>query len=90
MVMKTNTKWDDLRPGTRRLILGSGLGDVALRLIAIRDLVGRDTDQVRGPKLVWGIALGVVSSGGILPLVYFTAGRRKVTERPRSGRPELA
>lgn len=84
------TKWNDMSPGVRRLILATGIIDVALRLIAIRDVIRREPIQVNGSRVGWGIALGVVSSGGILPLVYFVVGRRKDSEPGRSRHLELA
>lgn len=70
-------KWGDLSPGTRRLILGTGVFDVVLRLLALRDLTAREPDQINGSKVRWGIGLGLISSAGLLPIIYFIAGRRK-------------
>lgn len=73
--MKKRT-WGDLSPGTRKLLLGTAVFDVILRLLALRDLVGRRDAEVRGSRIGWGVSLVTVSSGGLLPLVYFLRARR--------------
>ncbi|RTL68115.1 MAG: hypothetical protein EKK42_12080 [Pseudonocardiaceae bacterium] len=70
-------KWDELSPGTRRLLVAAGSADAALRAVALFDLRRRSADQVRGPKWVWVVALSVVSSAGLLPLAWFLVGRRR-------------
>lgn len=72
------------------MILVTGLIDVVLRLLALRDLVGRDAALVNGSKTRWGVALAVVSSGGILPLAYLLVGRRQDSGPERARHLELA
>lgn len=50
--------------------------DAGLRAWALRDLAGRDADQVNGPKWLWGSALGVLSTSGVLPAAYLVVGRK--------------
>lgn len=72
----TRKKWGELSPRTRRLIIGVGVFDLVLRLLALLDLTRRPPSRVNGSKLAWGVGLGVVNSAGVLPIVYFIAGRR--------------
>lgn len=58
----------------RAAVVGLASVDGAARLAAIRDVLKRDASQVHGPKLLWVIALAVVNSGGLLPLVYRKVG----------------
>jgi hypothetical protein len=71
------TRWNDLDESTRRLLVAGAVVDGALRVAALVDLARRPADEVRGPKRVWGTALAVVSSAGVLPLCYFVCGRRR-------------
>ncbi|PFG20873.1 phospholipase D-like protein [Serinibacter salmoneus] len=47
---------------------------LALHGYAWRDLITRPADQVKGPKLPWGLALLVNWIG---PIAYLAAGREK-------------
>ena len=67
-------KFRALSVPARAAVVGLASVDGAARLAAIRDVIKRDGDQVRGPKLVWIILLAVVNSGGIVPLVYRKVG----------------
>ena len=70
-------RWSSLSQRTRRLILiGSGF-EGALKLAALVDLWRRPKDEVRGSKPVWAVAIVLVNSGGLLPVVYFARGRRR-------------
>ena len=74
--MGTNKKhWSDLSPATRRAITTGAIIDLSLRAVAIADLVKRPQSQVRGSKTVWGIALAVVGSVGLVPAAYLLWGR---------------
>ncbi|TWG90439.1 hypothetical protein L615_009000000010 [Nocardioides sp. J9] len=70
------TRWNELDPSTRKAIMVAGAVDGVLRTLALRDLKRRTPAQVRGSRKAWGVALSLVSSGGILPVVYFVKGRR--------------
>ncbi|WP_446663427.1 hypothetical protein [Flexivirga sp. B27] len=69
-------KWDDLTPTQRKLLVVGATIDAAARSAALVDLSRRPAHEVRGPKWLWAAALPVVNSVGILPAVYFVAGRR--------------
>lgn len=65
-----------MSPQQQRLVVGATTVDSVLRAAALRSLVRRSPDRVRGPKWLWAVALPVVSSGGALPVAYFVFGRR--------------
>ena len=69
-------RWSDLSPRTRRLLIVAGLVDGSLKTAALIDLKRRPADQVRGPKWAWALAITFINSLGIVPLIYFTRGRR--------------
>ena len=71
------TRWSDLDESTRRLVVAGAVVDGALRVAALVDLARRPAEEVRGSRKVWGTALAVVSSAGVLPLGYFVCGRRR-------------
>jgi NADH:ubiquinone oxidoreductase subunit B-like Fe-S oxidoreductase len=70
------TRWSDLSPRTRTLIIVAGTAEVGLKAAAAIDLKRRSADQVRGPKWAWFAGL-LVNSAGLVPLSYFVFGRRK-------------
>jgi hypothetical protein len=69
-------RWNSLSPRTRRLIIAAAAGEGAMKLVALRDLLHRPGDQVRGPKWLWAVSLVVVGSAGALPAAYLRFGRR--------------
>ena len=71
------TRWSELSPTTRRILLAAGAVDGVGRLLALTDLARRPREQIRGNKTAWAISLAVVSSAGVLPAVYFLRGRRR-------------
>lgn len=72
--MKQNT-FRKLPPAARAAIIVGAVADVVLRGWALVDLVKRPEHEVNGPKKAWAPALGLVSSAGVLPLVYLKWGR---------------
>jgi hypothetical protein len=71
------SSWNDLSPGTRKLVLIAGSVEGALKVAALVDLARRPAAEVRGPKWKWAVAIVVVNSMGVAPLAYFLRGRRK-------------
>lgn len=69
-------KWNDLSGGQKGAIIAAASVDAGLRLWAGRDLATRTKDEVNGPKWLWGAALSLVNSMGVLPVVYLLKGRR--------------
>ena len=73
--MGTKKNWSELSPSARRAITTGAIVDVSLRAVAIADLVKRPQSQVRGSKTLWGVALAVVGSVGLVPAAYLLWGR---------------
>jgi len=70
-------RWQGLPPAQRTGMMAVATVDIGLRIWALVDLAKRPASEVRGPKAAWALGLSVVSSAGILPLAYLTAGRRR-------------
>ncbi|MDY7085523.1 MAG: hypothetical protein SYR96_10490 [Actinomycetota bacterium] len=68
-------KWSDRTPGQRRLIIVAGVIDTGLKAAMLIDLKRRTAAEVHGPRWLWA-ASTVINSAGLLPAVYFLAGRR--------------
>lgn len=81
MSKRTSAKkrWGDLSPRARGLILFGAAWEGALKAFALADIIRRPAGAVRGSKLQWALAVGVLNSGGVLPLIYLRYGRREVT-----------
>jgi hypothetical protein len=79
--MAAKTQWSDLSGRNRRLLAITAVAEGILKLAALIDLKRRPASQVRGPKWVWATGVTVVSSAGVVPLLYFLIGRRR---QPRS------
>lgn len=69
-------KWSEVPPVVRKVLLAVTAVDLVLKAAAVRDLMHRPDKDVNGNKLVWRVALTLVNSAGVLPAVYFLAGRR--------------
>lgn len=74
--MVVKRRWSDLPEGTRRIIVVVGALDGALKIAALADLKRRPDSEIKGSKRTWAVALSLVNSAGVLPLVYFFYGRR--------------
>ncbi len=70
-------KWNELSPGSRRLILVGGVFEGVLKVAALIDLVRRPAEEVRGSKRWWALAITLINSVGAVPIGYFAYGRRK-------------
>jgi hypothetical protein len=75
--MRARRRWRDLSRGRRRLLVIAGVAEGILKLAALIDIKRRPSSQIRGPKWAWATSLSVVSSAGVLPIVYFVWGRRQ-------------
>ncbi|OBB79634.1 hypothetical protein [Mycolicibacterium peregrinum] len=69
-------RWNDLSPRAKTAVIAVAAVDAGLRAWALRDLAGREASRINGPKWLWGSALGVLSSSGVVPVVYLVAGRK--------------
>ncbi|MUL81588.1 MULTISPECIES: hypothetical protein [unclassified Mycolicibacterium] len=69
-------RWNDLSPTTKTTVIAMVAVDAGLRAWALRDLAGRQANQTNGPKWLWGSALGLIGTAGVLPVAYLIAGRK--------------
>lgn len=65
--------WKDLSPRKRAVVVTASAAQTLLAAAAYRDLVQRPAEAVRGPKVVWGLAILVNWVG---PIGYFVLGRK--------------
>ncbi len=65
--------WSDLSPAQQAAIVVGGAAELALTTYAGRDLVHRPSSAVRGPKVLWLLAMVVQPLG---PIAYLLVGRR--------------
>ncbi len=75
--MARNTRWNDLSPRARRLIIVVGTVEGVLKIAALIDLARRPSSQIRGSKAGWAAAITLINSLGAVPITYFTCGRRR-------------
>lgn len=68
-------RWHDLDPRLRRVIIGAGAVEGALKLAALIDLARRPAREVRGSKARWAVAVTLINSAGAVPVAYFLRGR---------------
>jgi hypothetical protein len=68
--------WNNLSRRTRRLLIAAAGAEGVLKVAALIDMKRRPADQIRGSKWVWGPAM-VINSAGVIPIAYFTLGRRR-------------
>lgn len=69
-------RWNDLSPAAKTAVVVVAAADAGLRAWALRDLAGREPNRINGPKWLWGSALGLLTTSGVLPVVYLVAGRK--------------
>jgi hypothetical protein len=69
-------RWDNLSERQRRIIVLVAVLETALKIAMLFDLKRRSDDEVRGSKWLWRCT-ALINSGGIAPLAYFLAGRRR-------------
>lgn len=63
-----------VRKPNRKVILAVVAVEAAAAALAYRDLAGRHQDQVRGPKTLWRIFIGINPGNSLL---YWLVGRRR-------------
>ena len=71
------TKWQDLSPAARRMIVIGGAVEGVLKISALIDLARRPASEIRGSKLRWATAIVLTNSVGTVPILYFVRGRRR-------------
>jgi hypothetical protein len=74
--MSAGSRWNDLSPRTRKLILIGAAAEAALKAAALIDIARRPATQIRGTKRGWRLAM-IVNSAGVIPVSYFAVGRRR-------------
>ncbi len=67
-------RWKDLTPAQRAGLVAATVIQLTLLVIAQKDLGDRGPDDLRGPKLVWRMAVLVNFVG---PIAYFVFGIRR-------------
>ena len=72
------TRWKDLNPTARRLILLGAAVDGILKSIALVDLKRRPASEVNGSKARWAVAIVLLNSVGLVPVLYLVRGRRQL------------
>lgn len=75
-VVGVRREWKDLEPRTRRLIVVASAMDGLLKIAALIDLARRPSNEVRGSKAGWAVAVSLINSLGAVPIAYFVWGRR--------------
>lgn len=70
------TRWSELDPRLRQTILLGGAFEAGLKIAALIDLAQRPRRDIRGSKAAWAVALVLVNSGGVVPVVYMLRGHR--------------
>ena len=73
---KGKISWKEMSPGKRCAVATVAVLDGGLRIWALADLARRPSEQVKGFKVAWAIALSVVNSAGVLPAAYLALARR--------------
>ena len=66
--------WGDMSPMQKKLVVATGIAEVAVTEWCAKDLRKRPAELVRGPKLLWGPALSVQPVG---PIAYLVWGRKR-------------
>ena len=67
-------RWKDLTASQRALLVAATVVQLTLLVIAQKDLGDRTADGLRGPKLLWRMAVLVNFVG---PIAYFVFGIRR-------------
>lgn len=70
-------RWNELDPRLRQALVIGGAFEAGLKVAALLDLAQRPSDDIRGPKAGWAAAITLVSSCGVVPIMYLLRGRRR-------------
>jgi hypothetical protein len=71
-------QWSDFTPRQQQAIVVGAILELVLTTLALRDLLRRPRQEVRGWKLFW-VTMSVVQPFG--PILYFLVGRRRGAQR---------
>jgi hypothetical protein len=72
--MAGKKRWSELSPAARTAIVIGAVAEFVVTTIALRDLISRPADEVRGWKLFWVVGFFVQPIGSPL---YLVVGRRR-------------
>jgi Family of unknown function (DUF5652) len=72
-----NRRWSELDPRLRQSIMLGGAFEAGLKVAALIDLAQRSSQDVRGSKVTWAVAIALVNSAGLVPILYLLRGRRR-------------
>ena len=61
------SRWSDLSPRNKSLIATSAVVDLVLKAVALKDLAGRPSDEIRGPKWAWALGSWRMASRSSIP-----------------------
>jgi len=75
--VRAKKRWNELEPGTRKLIVTASAIEGVLKIAALVDLSRRPADEVRGSKKAWAAAVALINAFGAVPIAYFACGRRR-------------
>ena len=75
--MTTKKRWSELSPAAKTAIVVGAFLELVVTSIALRDLIRRSPDEVRGWKPVWAVGLFVQPIGSPL---YLLLGRRRLRD----------
>lgn len=75
--MVARKRWSELDPRLRQAIIVGGSVEAGLKIAALIDLAQRPSRDIKGSKARWAVALVLINSGGVLPIVYLLRGRRR-------------
>jgi hypothetical protein len=75
--MAQKKRWSEYSPVAKTAIVVGAVAEAVVTVVALRDLIRRPADDVRGSKLLWVLGCFVQPIG---PLLYLRVGRH----RPRS------
>jgi hypothetical protein len=70
-------RWNELDPRLRQAITIGGAFEAGLKAAALIDLAQRPSEDIRGSKAWWAVAITLVNSVGLVPIVYLLRGRRR-------------
>lgn len=75
---QSKSRWSDLSPGLKGLIIGLGIVQVGMIGVAHGDISRRPESEIRGPKRLWRL-LTLINFAG--PAAYFVYGRQRPDAR---------
>jgi methylase of polypeptide subunit release factors len=69
-------RWQQLTRTQQRLVLAGVALETTLKIAMLVDLRRRPAQRIHGKKWLWASST-LVNSAGVIPIVYFVAGRKR-------------